>query len=231
MKYTSPLRYPGGKAVLSDFLTDIIDLNDLRGCVYYEPYAGGAGAALRLLKNDVVSELYLNDADVRVYAFWQAVLKHTDRFVERVLSVPLTIAEWEHHQEICLHPNRHPLFDVGFAAFYMNRCNRSGVLLGSGPIGGSNQDGTWRMNVRFNQGNLAERILRLKSFCKKIHVFQKDAIVFLKSMLPRARGRNRIFTYLDPPYVNNGQRLYLNAYEVDDHRTLSSYLQAQRVLP
>ena len=48
MRYASPLRYPGGKASLSNFLTDVIDLNDLRDCVYFEPYAGGAGAGLTL---------------------------------------------------------------------------------------------------------------------------------------------------------------------------------------
>ena len=48
MRFASPLRYPGGKACLTGFLTDVIEMNDLRGGAYYEPYAGGAGAALSL---------------------------------------------------------------------------------------------------------------------------------------------------------------------------------------
>ena len=48
MKLRSPLRYPGGKAGLAPFLTDVLDLNDIRGVDYFEPYAGGAGAALAL---------------------------------------------------------------------------------------------------------------------------------------------------------------------------------------
>ena len=63
LKHLSPLRYPGGEAFLSEFLADVIDLNNLRGCVYFEPYAGGAGAALKLLNAGVVSEIRLNDAD------------------------------------------------------------------------------------------------------------------------------------------------------------------------
>lgn len=231
MKCASPLRYPGGKSILADFLTDIIDLNDLRGCVYYEPYAGGAGAALTLLKNNIVSKLYLNDADVRVYAFWRAALNESERFVKQIYSIPLTIDEWRRQHDVCLNPKKRSLFDVGFAAFYMNRCNRSGVLIGAGPIGGYEQNGKWRIDVRFNRSNLAERILRLSKLRKQIHVTHKDSIKFLKDKLPRGRGRDRVFVYLDPPYVNKGQRLYLNAYETDDHRMLASYLGYQRALP
>ncbi|MBI4553894.1 MAG: DNA adenine methylase [Candidatus Latescibacteria bacterium] len=231
MRYTSPLRYPGGKAGLTDFLSDVIDLNDLRGCVYYEPYAGGAGAALSLLKQEVVSEFYLNDADRCVHAFWRSALHASEHFVERIRTVSLTIEEWHRQHDICARPGSHAEFDVGFATFFMNRCNRSGVLTGSGPIGGYEQAGKWRIDVRFNRDALAERILTLSRMKNRIHVSCEDAIDFLKSNLPRGRGRERVFVYLDPPYVNNGQRLYLNAYKPDDHAQLAQYLDAQNVLP
>ncbi|TAJ91533.1 MAG: DNA adenine methylase [Gammaproteobacteria bacterium] len=231
MRHTSPLRYPGGKAELTGFLTDVIDLNDLRGCPYYEPYAGGAGAAIGLLKHGVVSEIFLNDADRRVYAFWRAILQNSERFVERIHTVPLSIKEWYRQHKICARPRSHAQFDLGFSAFYMNRCNRSGVLSGAGPIGGYEQSGKWRMDVRFNRETLARRILNLSRMKTQIHVTCEDAIVFLKKQLPRGRGRNRVFVYLDPPYVNNGQRLYLNAYQQDDHAKLSRYLDDQTVLP
>lgn len=231
LRYPSPLRYPGGKTILSRFLTDVIDLNDLRGCTYFEPYAGGAGAALTLLQNRVVPEVYLNDADIRIYAFWRATLHHADRFVERIATVPLTITEWWRQHEICAHPSKYRLFDIGFAAFYMNRCNRSGVLTGSGPIGGYEQSGTWRMGVRFYRETLTERILKLSKMRKNIHVSQKDAIDFLRATLPRGRRRKQVFVYIDPPYVNKGQRLYLNAYEAKDHRLLAKYLRTQKTLP
>lgn len=230
MKHSSPLRYPGGKAGLTGFLADVIDLNDLGGCVYYEPYAGGAGAALSLLKQQVVSELYLNDADRRVVAFWRSALYASEQFVERIRTVPLTIEEWHRQRDICARPKSRAQFDVGFAAFFMNRCNRSGVLTGSGPIGGYEQAGRWRMDVRFNRNALAERILTLARMKNRIHVSCEDAIVFLKGRLPRGRGRDRVFVYLDPPYVNNGQRLYLNAYKPEDHAQLAHYLDAQNAL-
>lgn len=227
---SSPLRYPGGKAGLTGFLSDVIALNELNGCVYYEPYAGGAGAALGLLKLEVVSELHLNDADRRVVAFWRSALHASERFVDRIRTVPLTIKEWHFQHGICTHPASWSQFDVGFAAFFMNRCNRSGVLNGSGPIGGYEQAGSWRMDVRFNRDALAERILALARMRSRIHVSCEDAISFLKHSLPRGRGRAKVFVYLDPPYVNNGQRLYLNAYKADDHAQLARYMDAQKAL-
>jgi len=230
MRYPSPLRYPGGKTSLADFLGNVIARNELEKCIYYEPYAGGAGAALSLLQRRLVSELYINDADPRVSAFWRSVLKDTDQFVDRIRTVPLTIQEWHRQHEICLRPKGHSRFEVGFAAFFMNRCNRSGVLSGSGPIGGYEQNGKWKMDVRFNRDGLTERILLIGKNKDCIHVSGEDAIVFLKRKLPGGKGRKRVFVYLDPPYVNNGQRLYLNAYGPDDHVLLAEYLNGQNIL-
>ena len=231
MQHQSPLRYPGGKASLSGLLEDTIDLNHLRGVSYYEPFAGGAGAALTLLHRGVVNELYLNDLDKRVFAFWQATLNQTSQMIDRTMSVPLSIDEWRRQREICNAPSKHSQIDVGFAAFYMNRCNRSGVLSGAGPIGGLEQAGKWRLDVRFYRDRLAARLASIGSDRNRIHVSRLDAIEFLKKKLPSGRGRNRAFVYLDPPYVVNGQRLYLNAYNKADHSNLADYMCRQNALP
>lgn len=231
LRYSSPLRYPGGKASLACFLADVIDLNELRGCRYFEPYAGGAGAALNLLKAGVVSEININDADKRIFAFWKAVLGDTSRFVDRVFSVPLSINEWRNQREVCDNPQGHDDFTVGFAAFYMNRCNRSGVLTGAGPIGGHHQSGKWKLGVRFSREALVERILELGRMRDSIHLSCKDAIDFLKCVLPAGKARRNVFVYLDPPYVNKGQRLYLNAYQPGDHAGIARYLCNQKSLP
>jgi DNA adenine methylase len=230
MRFASPLRYPGGKACLTGFLTDVIEVNDLRGSAYYEPYAGGAGAALSLLRDGVVSEIFINDADERVNAFWVSALGDSERFVDRVLSAPLTIKEWYRQREVCANPGAYDRFDVGFAAFFMNRCNRSGVLTGAGPIGGLEQKGEWKLGVRFSREPLAERILKLARVREQIHITQLDAIDFLKSTLPLGRGRKKVFVYLDPPYVHKGQRLYLNSYETKDHAKLARYINGETLL-
>lgn len=231
MRPASPLRYPGGKGSLSAFLSDLLELNDLTGCAYYEPYAGGAGAALNLLRQGAVGRVHINDADPRVFALWSVLLGHNERFVECINTVPLDIAEWRRQQAICAAGCGDDPFSLGFSAFYMNRCNRSGVLKGAGPIGGYAQDGKWRLDVRFNRNELASKVRALGDLREHILVTGLDAIEFLKRFLPAGRGRAKAFVYADPPYVMKGQKLYLNAYGPDDHAELARYLGQQNILP
>lgn len=231
MHCESPLRYPGGKAKLSEFLQRTISLNNLNGCSYYEPFAGGAGAAIRLLSDKHVSHLYLNDADRRIYALWTAILKDTKQFADRILSIPLTIDEWNKQHDICAHDRGVKLFDLGFAAFYMNRCNRSGILSGAGPIGGYKQLGEWGIDARFSRENLATRVLALGKLRDHITLANLDAMKFLNKHLPNGQARSKVFVYLDPPYVAEGKRLYLNHYNAGDHRALATYILRQKVLP
>jgi len=231
VKLSSPLRYPGGKASLTGFFRRVIGVNALEGCSYYEPYAGGSGAALGLLGEDMVSEVFINDADERIYAFWHSVLNDRNRFVDKIFSVPLTIEEWYRQRDICLRSRGQRRFDVGFAAFFMNRCNRSGVIAGAGPIGGFEQKGAWRLDVRFSRGPLAERVLSVANLRQRINVSCMDALEFLRKRLPKGRQRRRSLVYLDPPYVVKGQRLYLNSYAAKDHAALAKFMQRQKTLP
>lgn len=231
MQPASPLRYPGGKACLSDLLHDVIDLNDLSGAAYFEPYAGGAGAALELLRLGVVSRIHINDADPRVWAFWMVAVNESERFCDSIMGTPLNMAEWVRQRDICANPQGFTRFEVGFSAFFMSRCNRSGVLTGAGPIGGYGQAGKWTLDVRFNREGLAERILLLRRLRDNIEISNEDALEFLKRALPKGRGRSRVFVYLDPPYVGKGQRLYLNSYEAKDHVELAKYMNRQNHLP
>ena len=230
MRHDSPLRYPGGKSSLAGLLAQTIELNGLTGCSYFEPFAGGAGAALRLLREDVVSELHLNDLDPRITYFWQAALDETERFTNTIMSIPLTVEEWEKQRQVCIHADVSKPFDLGFATFYLNRCNRSGVILGAAPIGGYAQSGEWKIDARFNRHTLAHRIHNLSDQRERIHITNMDATAFLIKHLPLGNKRKRVFAYLDPPYYSNGRRLYLNYYEDRDHRHLARYMQRQVTL-
>ena len=236
MKPDSPLRYPGGKAALAGFLRETMERNQLTGGAYYEPFAGGAGAALRLLRDGVASDIYLNDLDRCIFAFWYAALTKPDQFKEEIDRVPLTVDEWK-RQRMIYENGRHKAsrsasrsFELGFATFYLNRCSRSGIIVGSAPIGGYKQEGRWRIDARFPRARLAERIDWLASHATRIHLSNKDALRFLVDDLPRGRRRERIFVYLDPPYYVNSRRLYYTSYQTRDHRQLAIYLKRQRVL-
>ena len=230
MKFDSPLRYPGGKAALAPFLTETIALNGISNCTYFEPFAGGAGAALRLLREGVVSQAHINDLDPCISAFWQAVLGETNRFSDAIMSVKLDVDEWKKQREIYLNQDVSKLFDLGFATFYLNRCNRSGVLFGAAPIGGYGQTGKWKIDARFYRESLAGRVIELGQLSEQIHLSNMDAHRFLLEKLPRGHERTRVFAYLDPPYWEKGGRLYFNSYSSQDHRALARYMQSQKTL-
>ena len=224
----SPLRYPGGKSRLAPFLADVLEENGLEGCDYYEPYCGGAGAALKLLTRGHVDRIFLNDADSRIHAFWMAALDDSELFAERIHATALSVDEWRRQHGIAASPNGHSRLDIGFAVFFLNRCNRSGIL--DGPFGGYEQAGRWKIDARFNRKELARRVLALGDVRDRIDVKNLDALDYLRSSLPRGRQRERVLVYIDPPYYGAGRRLYMNHYSDSDHRKLAAYLIRQRSL-
>lgn len=174
-----------------------------------------------------MSELYLNDLDPRVYAFWNAALGESQKFADAIRSIPLNIEEWRNQRQVCTLGDTGKQFELGFATFYLNRCNRSGIVHGAAPIGGYAQAGPWKIDARFYRESLAERILAIGRRREQIHLTNMDARDFLGARLPRGSGRKSVFVYLDPPYYSKGDRLYMNLYSDQDHMNLATYIQKQ----
>lgn len=221
-RYKTPLRYPGGKQKLSPFLCEVIEQNNLIGGHYVEPYAGGAGVAMELLISGKVSHVHLNDSCKRIYAFWNSVLTKSDELCAMVVRASLTVEEWRRQQAIFAAPEQSDELTLGFATFYLNRCNRSGILSG-GLIGGLRQDGDWRMDARFPRNELIRRIEVIASKAKTISLRNWDAERFIREYLPRVP--DDALVYLDPPYFKKADRLYLNHYSAADHERIATVIQ------
>ncbi len=212
--FYSPLRYPGGKGKLAPLMKLLIETTGHVGGTYIEPFAGGAGIALDLLENDVVNRIVINDLDKGIYSFWRALLTETDRFIEEINNVPLSIDEWNRQRAIMLNADRRYTFELGFATFYMNRTNRSGIIKG-GVIGGLEQNGNWKLDARFNKDNLIKRISKIVERKDGIHIYNKDVSSLVKNYLPKYE--DNAFVYFDPPYFGKGKQLYLNFFDYKDH--------------
>jgi DNA adenine methylase len=222
--YPSPLRYPGGKTLLRDFLSDTIRINRLEGGTYLEPFAGGAGAALSLLFSERVSEIHINDKDPCIFAFWRSVLGHTEKFLDLLHRTPVTVTTWRKQKTILGNPRSHSTVELGFATFYLNRCNRSGVLNG-GPIGGFKQNGNYNIDARFNKEELAKKIEKIGLYRERIAVWNSDGVTFLKTLFERRQlSRKRSLVYMDPPFFKQARRLYPFYFKDSDHDRLASYL-------
>jgi len=216
--FDSPLRYPGGKGRLAQYVMDLIEANGLTGGHYAEPYAGGAGIALSLLYLEYASRVHLNDVDPAVYSFWKSVLDHTDDLARLVRNTPLTLDERLRQKAIYVDPAAGTLA-LGFATFYLNRTNRSGIIHG-GVIGGNKQAGDYKIDARFNRSELIRRIEKVASYAPRISLQNKDAAEFIGvdlKFLPK-----KALIYLDPPYYANGSRLYRNTYKHPDHAKIAA---------
>ena len=218
----SPLRYPGGKAALAGFFEGLIDRLDIRPTTYVEPYAGGAGAGIALLRRDVVQQLVINDVDRAVYCFWISVVRQWDQFAARIVDTPLDVEEWRRQKEIYRGADETDPFALGFAFFYLNRTNRSGIL-NACPIGGVNQNGNYKIDARFNRDQLAERVAAIGALASRITVLGLDGM----SVVQRHIADTSAFVYIDPPYVDMGSSLYLNAFTHRDHADLAEKLDRQ----
>ena len=223
----SPLRYPGGKSALTPFFADVLRMNGLLDGVYVEPFAGGAGVGLALLYSELVGRVILNDADPCIYAFWQVILKRTDAFLNLLREVPVTIDEWRRQRAIYRSPKAHSQIRVALATFYLNRCNRSGIIVNGGPVGGWKQDGLWRLDARFHKDDLADRIERISLYRDRITMHNLDALDFLRRVVKSTCDLDHTLVYLDPPYYAKGKELYLNHYSHEDHAELARYVKRQ----
>ena len=109
--------------------------------------------------------------------------------------------------------------DLAFSTFFLNRTSRSGIISGSGIIGGREQTGAWKIDARFNREDLVRRIRRIGRFRSRITVTRIDARDYLDQNLPEI-GKS-CFVYLDPPYYVKGSDLYENFYEHEHHDEIS----------
>ncbi len=223
MAFKTPLRYPGGKQKLFPFILEVLSENNLVGGDYAEAYAGGAGVAMELLLEDQVAHVHLNDSCKVIYAFWQSILKQTDEFCRRIADTPLTIREWRRQREILYRPSEFEQLDVGFSTFYLNRCNRSGILAGGGVIGGLKQKGKWKMHARFSRKDLIARVLAIAARKESVTVKNWDAETFIKEYIPKLPKKSLL--YCDPPYFLKGKRLYFDHYAPGDHARIARLIQ------
>lgn len=230
-KFVSPLRYPGGKLKVVDYIKQVFEANDLCDGHYIEPYAGGASVALALLQSEYAHTIHINDIDRSIYAFWHSVLHQPEALCRLITDTPVTMTEWERQKEVQKRKEDKDtsLLELGFSTFFLNRTNRSGIL-SAGVIGGKDQTGPYKMDARYNKTDLIERIESIADYAERITLTNKDAVKLVKSLsglngLSSLNG-SKTLLYLDPPYYIKGRDLYLNYYTDDDHRQIARAISA-----
>ena len=213
--FYSPLRYPGGKNKLASFIAKICVDNNINGH-YIEPYSGGASVALHLLIEGYVEKITINDKDRSIYAVWHSILRKTNQLIEKIESTEVTTENWHTMKKIQENKKKADLLELGFSTLFLNRTNRSGIITG-GPIGGSEQEGEYKIDCRFNKEEIISRIRRIKKFQGKITLYTKDALKLITSIQEKEDNPENTIFYFDPPYYLKANSLYMNHYFKNDH--------------
>lgn len=221
MNFYSPLRYPGGKGKIANFIKQIFEENILMDGVYVEPYAGGASIALALLFEEYARKIIINDFDRSIYAFWHSVLNEQEKFCKLIDETSITIESWQKQKKIQQNKDSTTLLKLGFSTFFLNRTNRSGIIK-AGVIGGKNQKGNYKIDARFNKEDLKRRIIKISQYKDRIELYNLDALELIKKI--RNSLPNKTLIYFDPPYYLKGKELYVNHYKHEDHILVSEMI-------
>lgn len=219
----TPLRYPGGKTSLFEFFDEVIKEHGWKDVTYIEPYAGGAGAAISLLLLEKVNHIVINDYDPAIYSFWYAVINHNSDFIKLIESTPITVEQWTVCKQTYKDADISDRLSLGFATFFLNRTNRSGIL-NAGPIGGKQQFGKWKIDARYNKKKLIEKVRLIGHYSDRITILNEDGADVINRYAENANS----FFYVDPPYFVKGADLYLNAFKLKDHQRLADSLNSHR---
>lgn len=229
-RWLSPLRYPGGKARMADFLTCVLESQGGGIQAWIEPFAGGAGAGLALLDRGAVDEVWLTEKNPAIAAVWRAVIHHHEDLADLVAHVRPTMDLWDISRATVaevLHGQR-AVDDVelAFAALIVNRCSRSGIVHPwVGPIGGKHQSGRWRLDARWTGVRLADRIRHLGTLAPRLRIREGDGIDTIAA-LSGVGLDDQVLVFVDPPYLREGNTLYAQGMALTDHERLADVLNA-----
>ncbi|MDL2250414.1 DNA adenine methylase [Lachnospiraceae bacterium OttesenSCG-928-J05] len=223
----NPLRYPGAKSKLYEYVRDLIVNENLTGCTFYEPFAGSATLSWLLLENRIVDNVRINEKDPLLYFFWEAVFNHTEELIQKIQRTEISIDTW--HEQKRFRDESYIIdkecVDIGFSTLFLNRTNFSGILKAN-PIGGLNQKSDYKIDCRFNKDKVITQIRNIAKYKSKVSISNMDALLFMKSALRYKRNR-KTFVYIDPPYYKEGPGLYRYFYRESQHEELAEFIKTK----
>lgn len=224
--YLSPLRYPGSKRRLAEYIKQALHKNTFTPQLYIEPFVGGASVALQLLKDGLANKVILMDLDPWVASFWQVLFYDTNWFLEKIEKTQVSLELWNELKS----GNHQTKREMAWACFYLNRTSFSGILEEHvGPLGGREQKSDYKIDCRFPKTALIQRIQDIATYKEKIYgvwnCSWREGIERIreeqnKNLLPTTG----LFFYFDPPFFEKADALYRFYFQDADHLALRDFL-------
>jgi len=222
----SPLRYPGSKRRLVNYIRQVMVLNNLTPQLYIEPFVGGGSVSLQLLQENLVEKTILMDLDPWVASFWYMVFFDTEWIIEQIQNANITLENWNRIKQSDPKTTR----DQAWACFFLNRTSFSGILeRKAGPLGSKEQASEYKIDCRFPRDTLIDRVQRIALFKDKILGVwctsweQGIARIRTEQEAGKLPTDNLLF-YFDPPFFEKADALYRFYFTSDDHAKLRDAL-------
>jgi len=210
----SLLRYPGGKSrgALNKLIVGHI-LRTFTGGVFAEPFFGGGGITISLLKQGALTHLVLCEKDSALASLWSDVVNAGTGLKRAIKRFQPSVSAFTRSKARVLAGK-----GSGFDALVVNRLSHGGRGVKAGPQGGYDQDGTYKIGCRWNAAKLVKQIESLgqlfSSVDVAIHESYKQAVAD--------------YYYMDPPYWGVGDGLYMHNFTASDHEELFRFLCERR---
>ena len=185
MKYTTPLRYPGGKSRAIKFLSQHLPKIES----YREPFLGGGSMALYVTQTYPNTDVWVNDLYYPLYAFWVTLRDHGQQLCDDLRELKTELGESYDAHKMAFDDAKDKLnndiYESGFNFYVANKCSFSGLTANS-----SFSKQASRSNFTFRG------IDKLPALSELIQGWR----ITNHSYEEMLYGRNA-FVFLDPPYA------------------------------
>ena len=185
MKYTTPLRYPGGKSRAIKFLSQHLPKIES----YREPFLGGGSMALYVTQTYPNTDVWVNDLYYPLYAFWMTLRDHGQQLCDDLRELKTELGESYDAHKMAFDDAKdklnNDLYESGFNFYVANKCSFSGLTANS-----SFSKQASRANFTFRG------IDKLPALSELIQGWR----ITNHSYEEMLYGRNA-FVFLDPPYA------------------------------
>lgn len=220
----NPLRYPGAKGKLVDYVAVVLEENLLAGCTIHEPFGGSAAVSLDLLSRGFATKAIIVERDPLVFSFWRMVFEDADRLCQDIEELAVNMGTWHalDHLRMIDRPTQSILPSLALAGLFYNRTNYSGIV-GAGPIGGQSQTSDYKIDCRFNKAAVVASIRWYSELKGRVEVVFDDAMMYLRRNQESLESGFH-FVYLDPPYYGHGKKYYRYHYGHGQHAELARFL-------
>lgn len=203
----TPITYYGGKQQLASQIIAMIPPHK----IYCEPFFGGG--AVFFAKGASFLEV-INDKNDLLITFYKQCMTNFDNLQQKIITTLHSESEYNKAKRIYNNPKYHKKIDIAWAVWMVTNMSVMGT-----PRGGWKRDnGSGGSHICIGMEN------HRSAFTKQVHNRLKHVQISCRDAIDVIRERDTAdtFFYLDPPYINCGQKHYKGYTTKDFHELLET---------